>query len=407
MKAGDIRAHDQKSLNEMTTQLTKNRKFVNGTSDLQGIGKRDLESSLTVNGDQFVVGSKSFVAPTRFYSDLSIGGFYYGDGSKLVNLPVVNDPSKLPFAGGTMTGAIVMSLDPAPVVVNTVTHENIEITDTVDQIAAIGFTPGTISDPKVYLQNGVNTLQMSATNVEITGAGVGQQALTNAGSVLTDYTAGRTVTNTYSGTEYYDVNVHGGTYCRAGSSLISNWSGFDVQTYGGSLYSASLGFYSSFGANPILQLTTPVDNTELGASALTYTNLTSIGPYPENFKFKADTNFFKFDCGSSYRIREHDAQKVNKDDAIIVTPQSISNYDFKVYEEYLDSNGQGGFSVIIIHPGSVPDPTINTPDLVFVGTQIGVTTNFTLPKWTIARFILTPTDPAVGYPNNFVWMVSW
>jgi hypothetical protein len=180
-----------------------------------------------------------------------------------------------------------------------------------------------------------------------------------------------------------------------------------VQTYGGSLYSASLGFYSSFGQNPILQLTTPVDNTELGASALIYTNLTSIGSYPENFKLKADTNFFKFDCGSSYRIREHDGTKVNKDDAIIVTPQSISNYDFKSYEEYLDSNGQGGFSVIIIHPGSVPDPTINCPDILMVTRDYGPQSSFNLPKWSTARFILTPTDPAIGYPNNFVWMVSW
>jgi hypothetical protein len=259
----------------------------------------------------------------------------------------------------------------------------------------------------VYLQNGVNTLQMSATNVDITGPGTGQHSLTNAGSVLYDYASSRTVNNTYNGTEYYDPNVHSGTYCRAGSSLYSNWSGFDVQTYGGSQYSASLGFYSSFGQNPILQLTTPVDNTELGASALIYTNLTSIGSYPENFKLKADTNFFKFDCGSSYRIREHDGTKVNKDDAIIVTPQSISNYDFKSYEEYLDSNGQGGFSVIIIHPGSVPDPTINCPDILMVTRDYGPQSSFNLPKWSTARFILTPTDPAIGYPNNFVWMVSW
>jgi hypothetical protein len=349
---------------------------------------------------------KTFNGPIRALNNVLCSGAYYGDGSHLTNLPIINDPSKLPLAGGTMTGAIVMSLDPAPAVVNTVTHEHIEISDTVDQIAAIGFTPGTISDPKVYLQNGVNTLLMSATNVEITGTGIGQQALTNAGSVLTDYTAGRTVNNTYSSTEYYDVNLHQGTYCRAGSGTNSSWSGLDVQTYNGP-YSASLGFYSSNGTNPILQLTTPTDNTELAASALTYTNLTVIGSYPENFKFKADTNFFKHDCGASYRIRQHDGQKVRKDDAIIVTEGNISNYDFAVYTEFLDSNGLGGFSVIIIHPGSVPDPTINTPDLVFVGTQIGVTTNFTLPKWTIARFILTPTDPSIGYPNNFVWMVSW
>lgn len=91
----------------MTTQLTKNRKFVNGTSDLRGIGKRDLETPLTIDGDQFVTGSKTFVAPTRFYSDVSAGGFYYGDGSKLVNLPVQMDDTKLPLAGGVLSGPLI------------------------------------------------------------------------------------------------------------------------------------------------------------------------------------------------------------------------------------------------------------------------------------------------------------
>lgn len=352
----------------MTTQLTKNRKFVNGTSDLRGIGKRDLETPLTIDGDQFVTGSKTFVAPTRFYSDISSGGFYYGDGSKLVNLPIINDPSKLPLAGGTMTGPIVMSLDPAPVLVNTLTNEHVEIIAAVDQIAAIGFNPSTTTDPKVYLQNGLNTMMMSATN-----------------------------------SEYFDPSTHSSTYTRVGSTLATNWSGVDIRTGGSSEYSASVGYYSSFGQNPIVNLSTPTNMAELSSDSLICTNVSA----PGNFKFQADTNFFKFDCGSSYRIREHDGQKVNKDDAIIVTPSYISNYDFKSYVEYLDSNGLGGFSVIIIHPGSVTDPTINTPDLVFVGSQIGVTTNFTLPKWSIARFILTPTDPAIGYPNHFVWMVSW
>lgn len=352
----------------MTSQLTKSRKFVNGTSDLQGIGKRDLESPLTINGDQFVVGSKSFVAPTRFYSDISAGGFYYGDGSKLVNLPITNDPSKLPLAGGTMTGPLVMSLSPAPVVVNMLTNEHMEIVAAVDQIAAIGFNPSTTTDPKIYLQNGVNIMITSVVS-----------------------------------TEYLNPNIHNSTYTRVGSTLATNWSGVDIRTGSSSEYSASLGYYGSFGQNPIVNLTTPTNIAELSSDSLICTNVSA----PGNFKFQANTNFFKFDCGSSYRIREHDGLKVQKDDAIIVTPSSFSNYDFAVYSDYLDSNGSGGFSVIIIHPGSVSDPTINTPDLVFVGTQIGVTSNFTLPKWAIARFILTPTDPAIGYPNNFVWMVSW
>lgn len=126
-----------------------------------------------------------------------------------------------------------------------------------------------------------------------------------------------------------------------------------------------------------------------------------------NFKFQTNTNFFKYDCGASYRIRPHDGQKVNKDDAVIVTWQSPSDYNFFNYEYYLDADGLGGFSFIIIHPGSVSDPTIICGDILMVTRDYGPQNSFSLPKWSAASFILTPTDPAIGYPNNFVWMVSW
>ena len=382
----------------MTTSLGK-RSSVNGISD---IAYSDEKAPVYTSTNQFVQGTKTFNAPINALSNVLCSGFYYGDGSHLTNLPIINDPSKLPLAGGTMTGPIVMSLSPAPVVVNTLTNEHVEIVAAVDQIAAIGFN-STTADPKLYLQNGVNTNIISATNIDITAPGVGNNYLTSTGGTLFDYVGSIIATNTVDRTEYFNPNVHSGTYCRVGSTFVSNWSGIDVRTGSSSEYSASLGYYSSNGQNPIVNLTTPTNIAELSSDSLICTNVSA----PGNFKFQADTNFFKFDCGSSYRIREHDGQKINKDDAIIVTPSYVSNYDFKTYDEYLDSNGLGGFSVIIIHPGSVTDPTINTPDLVFVGSQIGVTTNFTLPKWQIARFILTPTDPAIGYPNNFVWMVNW
>lgn len=291
----------------MTSQLTKTRKFVNGTSDLQGIGKRDLETPLTIDGAQFVVGSKSFVAPTRFYSDVSSGGFYYGDGSKLVNLPVVNDPSKLPLAGGTMTGALTM--DSVPININGVS-------------------------PAINVGWGTLTATLAITGLAFADNDIGfSSAFTESSVSLTSYNQTATLTA------------------------------------------------------PLLQF---VDNSNLS-----------------NFKFQTNTNFFKYDCGASYRIRQHDGQKVNKDDAIIVTAQSPSNYDFFNYDYYLDADGLGGFSFIIIHPGSVADPIINSPDILMVTRDYGPQNSFNLPKWSTARFILTPTDPAIGYPNNFVWMVSW
>lgn len=148
----------------MTTSLGK-RSSINGISD---IAYSDEKAPVYTSTNQFVQGTKTFNDPINALSNVLCSGFYYGNGSHLTNLPIVNDPSKLPLAGGTMTGAIVMSLSPAPVVVTTITNEHIEIVAAVDQVAAFGFSSTTTADPKLYLQNGVNTMMGSATNIEIT-----------------------------------------------------------------------------------------------------------------------------------------------------------------------------------------------------------------------------------------------
>ena len=381
----------------MTTSLGK-RSSINGISD---IAYSDEKSPVYTSTNQFIQGVKMFNNPIKALNDVLCSGFYYGDGSHLTNLPIVNDPSKLPLAGGTMTGPIVMSLSPAPVIVTTITNEHVEIIGDPGYVASIAVT--TPTTPQVYLASAGSTLITTPLSIDITVPGVGNNYLTTTGGTIVDSVGSNVATNTVDRSEYFNPGVHNSTYCRVGSTLVSNWSGLDVRTGSSSEYSASLGYYSSAGQNPSVNLTTPTDVAELSSVSLICTNMSA----PGNFKFQADTNFFKFDCGSSYRIREHDGQKVNKDDAIIVTPSYISNYDFKTYDNYLDSNGLGGFSFIIIHPGSVTDPTINSPDIYFVTRDYGVQNNFTLPKWSTARFILTPTDPAIGYPNNFVWMVSW
>jgi len=239
----------------MTTSLGK-RSSVNGISD---IAYSDEKAPVYTSTNQFVQGTKTYNAPQKFLNDVLCSGLYYGDGSHLTNLPIINDPSKLPLAGGTMTGTLTM--DNATININGVSP-------------AINIAYGTLT----------GTLAVN-------------------GLIFTDP----------------DIGL---------SSALTE-----------SLLNLTSGSQTTFMTAPLLQF---ADSSNLS-----------------NFKFQTNTNFFKYDCGASYRIRQHDGQKVNKDDAIIVTAQSPSDYNFFSYDYYLDADGLGGFSFIIIHPGGVTDPNIH------------------------------------------------
>lgn len=129
----------------MTTSLGK-RSSTNGISD---IAYSDEKAPVYTSTNQFVQGTKTFNDPQKFLSNVLCSGSYYGDGSHLTN---INDSSKLPLAGGTMTGNIVMSLHPVPAVVSTITNEHVEVVSTANEIAAFGFSVGETTNPKVYLQ---------------------------------------------------------------------------------------------------------------------------------------------------------------------------------------------------------------------------------------------------------------
>jgi hypothetical protein len=337
----------------MTYQLAFKRKFVNGASDFQGIGVREKESPLTVDGDQFVVGSKSFVASTRFYSDLSVGGKYYGDGSQLTNLPVQYDATKVPLAGGTMTGNLNMS-DGTQIILT-----NSSASTTVIQPLAVDLT----------VDGGDQTTQLRIDYLRFT-----------------------------------DGTVLDATICQVGPVVDSNYAGLLVQTGGniGQPCHVLAGFEGSAGQEPKLQLR----NAAAGALVEVRHDEFRVQSDLLSYRFINDTKVMKWDAGTSYRIRPDNGSKINMDDAIVVS--NFNPINFLDYNLYLDSNGQGGFMVYICNPGNLPDPFITSPDIYFVGGQIGGATNgFTLPKWTSARFILTPTDPSAGYPYDFIWMVSW
>lgn len=100
----------------MTTSLGK-RSSINGISDIAyTIQKAPVQTS----GDQFIQGVKSFAEPLKAFNNILCSGKYYGDGSKLTNLPPSLDNTKLPLVGGTLSG---------PLQVGVVVNESVEISE--------------------------------------------------------------------------------------------------------------------------------------------------------------------------------------------------------------------------------------------------------------------------------------
>lgn len=381
----------------MTTSLGK-RSSINGISD---IAYSDEKAPVYTSTNQFVQGTKTFNDPINALSNVLCSGFYYGNGSHLTNLPIVNDPSKLPLAGGTMTGPIVMSLSPAPVVVNTLTNEHVEIIGDPGYVASIAVT--TPTTPQVYLASAGSTLITTPLGIDITVPGVGNNYLTTTGGTIVDSVGSNVATNTVDRSEYFNPGIYNSTYCRVGSTLVSNWSGLDVRTGSSSEYSGSLGFYSSYGQVPTMQLTTPNDSATLTSGTLLAANPSQLS----TFTFAAPDMFFKWDAGTSFKI-DIDDHHVTRDMAFkVVNGGSGGQVDFENYEYYLEQpNLTAGWSVIISE-GSGSDATINNPDgLWFYGFGISGYTQqstFQLKKWSTARITLVPSTT---FAPGFAWAVS-
>jgi len=112
------------------------------------------KAPVNTSGSQFIRDIKTFGSTVKCMSDVMCSGKYYGNGSQLTG---VLDNTKLPLAGGTMIGGIVMSLDPIPAVVNTITNERVEVVSTGNEMAAFGFSNGETTNAKMYLATSSNT----------------------------------------------------------------------------------------------------------------------------------------------------------------------------------------------------------------------------------------------------------
>lgn len=354
---------------------------------------------VTLNGKQTVSGQKNFTSDFN-----TIAGTFIQPHIEALSTTIT--PTILSYLSGTSSniqsqingnGAILTALDqalqallPAP---NSTT---VQFNDTVlvdnpnisrksymnpTDIVSLDYSNGPFGDPivSVISPNSIHFENGNGSNV------VGDINVDRAG--------------------FYSNNLLDGTSCGVGTIIDNSVSGMKIVT--GTLTGRNChvlaGFEGSAGQDPKLQ----IRNSIAGALVEVRYDVFLVASDQLSYRFANDTKMFKWDAGTSYRIRANDGTKISVDDAILVS-NTIGNIDFKHYVEYLDASGQGGFTVYICNPGNLPDPYITSPDILFVSGQIGGAQNsFTLPKWTVARFILTPTDPTCGYPYDFVWMLSY
>lgn len=83
-------------------QFSVKRRFINGENDWR---YQQTKAPVTTSGDQYIYGVKQFADPIKALNDVLCSGFYYGDGTHLTNV-TGTDPTKLPLAGGQMSGPI-------------------------------------------------------------------------------------------------------------------------------------------------------------------------------------------------------------------------------------------------------------------------------------------------------------
>lgn len=120
-----------------------------------------------------------------------------------------------------------------------------------------------------------------------------------------------------------------------------------------------------------------------------------------DFTFQNDNRFMKWDCGTSFRVNVDD-HHVRVDDSFKCSRNGMS-FDFEVYTNYLDDQGNAGWSVQLSNQDG-GDINVNNPDIKFYYHPSGyVTGTMLLKKYATARFTLVPA------PNEsppFAWAVS-
>lgn len=120
------------------------------------------------------------------------------------------------------------------------------------------------------------------------------------------------------------------------------------------------------------------------------------------YLFQNNGRFFKWDAGISFRV-DNGVMDVEKDHSFKVSDNG-NNFTFYPYTNYLDDNGNAGWSVLLTNCFA-SDISVLSPDIEFYshGTA-GITgTTFPLKKWATARFTLIPSGT---FTLGYGWAVS-
>lgn len=118
-----------------------------------------------------------------------------------------------------------------------------------------------------------------------------------------------------------------------------------------------------------------------------------------NYRIAMDTTFLKLDTGISLRVTNTDTH-VLKDYSFQASNGFSFNFD--PYTNYLDENGNAGWSTILSNQDS-SDITVNA-DIDFYSHAVGYTgTTMNLKKFATARFTLVPNSST---SSGYAWAVS-
>lgn len=426
----------------MTTSLGK-RSSTNGISD---IAYKDEKAPVYTSTDQFVQGTKTFNAPIKFLSNVLCSGSYYGDGSHLVNLP--GDPTKVPLAGGTMTGALIMnnaliksqgvngevqlgsdtlSVHPGQGVRSQLAATSLDFNnDGLDFYVAVGTNTMIGNVPGLLAVNGttgasaaigIDPIAPNGCLCQISDTVTVNKAVADKTSIEQTVT-GEAVEFTLTDLKYKPP---------AGAFTSKTWNDIiagnpipdidQVLTAGNVSYDKTAQFIET-GSGPSVA----VSVTYQPSNFTTYMNYDGIyiqdtggqTTYYKNNEFRIqnsgiiyryvnDNRFMKWDCGTSFRV-DVDDPNIRVDQSFKCSRNGMA-FDFEEHTSYLDDQGNAGWSVQLSNQ-SGSDIDVNNPDIKFYYHPAGYSSGtIQLKKYATARFTLVPAPNETYFPP-FAWAVS-
>ena len=255
----------------MSSALKRSRRFIDARNDWQY--QREV-APVNTSGNQFIEGQKSFRQVITAFDNINCHGKYLGDGSLLTNV-LGTDVTKLPLAGGTMTGSLTLTA-PAKFIGDGSALTGVIATDDT-KVLKVGDTMTgslTLTAPAKFIGDGsLLTNVISTDNTKVLKAGdtmTGSLTLTAPAKFIGD---GSLLTNVIS-TDVTKLPLAGGTMTgniafNSASCTILNSTASAIMTLGTGLGSFVMNGTSIQYAQPLVPTASalPSSTTQIGGSA--------------------------------------------------------------------------------------------------------------------------------------------